>query len=99
MDKYVHARREDYRGLVDGIGSSYVEKGRCSRHMFMLKSLKYSYFLFLVFVDAPRCPAIEKRARDRCGNAGVNQLQCLAQGCCWDDEAGGSDIACYKKRT
>jgi len=38
-------------------------------------------------------------ARVRCGDAGINQLQCQAEGCCWDERATGNDIACYQKGT
>ncbi|KAK2156720.1 hypothetical protein NP493_1950g00000 [Ridgeia piscesae] len=50
-----------------------------------------------VSVDTPHCRDIEKRARIRCGASGVTQLQCQAEGCCWDDAARDSDIACYKR--
>ncbi|KAI0239536.1 hypothetical protein LSAT2_009728 [Lamellibrachia satsuma] len=49
-------------------------------------------------VDAPQCPAIDMRGRDRCGAAGISELDCQVRGCCWDGEARGSDIACYRKQ-
>ncbi|KAK2172546.1 hypothetical protein NP493_950g01060 [Ridgeia piscesae] len=50
-----------------------------------------------VFTEAPHCPNIDMPARVRCGDAGINQLQCQAEGCCWDERATGNDIACYQK--
>ncbi|KAI0228705.1 hypothetical protein LSAT2_020841 [Lamellibrachia satsuma] len=52
-----------------------------------------------VVVETPSCPAIDMRARDRCGAAGISELDCQEQGCCWDGEARGSVISCYRKRT
>ena len=64
-----------------------------------LSSMFYKpvFSLVIVSVDTPHCRDIEKRARIRCGASGVTQLQCQAEGCCRDDAARDSDIACYKR--
>ncbi|KAI0222456.1 hypothetical protein LSAT2_026309 [Lamellibrachia satsuma] len=51
-----------------------------------------------VVVETSPCPAIDIRARDRCGAAGISELDCQVRGCCWDGEARGSDISCYRKQ-
>ncbi|KAI0240259.1 hypothetical protein LSAT2_009049 [Lamellibrachia satsuma] len=51
-----------------------------------------------VLAEAPQCPAIEKNARVRCGAAGIKGLACQDQGCCWDGQARGNDIACYRRQ-
>ena len=54
--------------------------------------------VFCLASDSTQCHIIQAPARVRCGDEGTKQLQCLVQGCCWDDKARGSDIACYINR-